>query len=237
VGDLEPLDLLGPVSQRTLGDEAAERLRSAIRNGALPPGTRLVERELAERLGVSRIPVREAIQQLVEEGLVKKIPHRGTFVYAPSYEELEEMASLRVILEQFVVERVMARWRLDHEARLGQIVQEMWQAAAQEDRQRVYELDTEFHRTLWQIADHNILIEVVSELRSRISRFLYEATIALPSSELKMHVAGHEEFIRVLKGGDVIAAKNTVSEHILAAKDRILTYCQGSFPPDGHNSA
>jgi DNA-binding GntR family transcriptional regulator len=101
----------------------------------------------------------------------------------------------------------------------------------------VYELDTEFHRTLWQIADHNILIEVVSELRSRISRFLYEATIALPSSELKMHVAGHEEFIRVLKGGDVIAAKNTVSEHILAAKDRILTYCQGSFPPDGHNSA
>jgi DNA-binding GntR family transcriptional regulator len=125
VGDLEPLDLLGPVSQRTLGDEAAERLRSAIRNGALPPGTRLVERELAERLGVSRIPVREAIQQLVEEGLVKKIPHRGTFVYAPSYEELEEMASLRVILEQFVVERVMARWRLDHEARLGQIVRKI----------------------------------------------------------------------------------------------------------------
>jgi DNA-binding GntR family transcriptional regulator len=67
--ELEPLSLLSPVSQRTLSDEAAERLRSAIRDGTLPPGTRLVERELARRLGVSRIPVREAIQQLVEEGL------------------------------------------------------------------------------------------------------------------------------------------------------------------------
>jgi DNA-binding GntR family transcriptional regulator len=234
---LESLNLLGPVSQRTLGDEAAERLRSAIRNGTLPPGTRLVERELAQHLGVSRIPIREAIQQLVEEGLVKKIPHRGTFVYVPSYRELEEIASLRVVLERFVVERVMAHWRADHEAHLVQIVQEMWQAACQEDRQRVYELDTEFHHTLWKIADHGILIEVVSELRSRISRFLYEATIALPSSELEMHVAGHGEFIKVLKDGNVIAAKDAISEHILAAKERILTYCQGTFPPGGHNSA
>ena len=223
---MEPIDLLNPVSQRTLSAEAAEHLRSAIRNGTLPPGTRLVERELAKRLGVSRIPVREAIHQLVEEGLVVKIPHRGTFVYAPTYEELEEIASVRVILERFVVERSMARWQPHHEAQLRQIVQEMWHAASQEDRQRVCELDTQFHQTLWQIADHSILLEVVSGLRSRISRFLYEATIALPPSELETHVEGHGEFIDTMKSGDVVVAKDAITDHILRAKDRILTYCE-----------
>jgi DNA-binding FadR family transcriptional regulator len=63
---------LMPVEQRTLSEEAAERLRTAIRDGLLHPGMRLVERDLAERLGMSRIPVREAIGRLVEEGLVYK---------------------------------------------------------------------------------------------------------------------------------------------------------------------
>jgi DNA-binding GntR family transcriptional regulator len=227
--DPEPLNPLSPVSQRTLGDEAAERLRNAIKSGVLPPGARLVERELAGRLGVSRIPIREAIQRLVEEGLVRKIPHRGTFVYTPSYEELEEIASLRVVLERFVVERVMARWQPHHEAQLRQIVQEMWQAASQGNRRRVSELDTQFHYTLWQIADHSILLEVVSSLRSRISRFLYEATIALPLLELEAHVAGHGVLIEVLSG-DVMVAKDAITKHILAAKGRILAYCEWPIP-------
>ena len=95
-----------PVEQRTLGDEAADRLRTAIRSGNLRPGERLVERDLAERLGMSRIPIREAIHRLAEEGLVRKLTHRGTFVYAPTLAEIEEISSLRVVLERFVVERV-----------------------------------------------------------------------------------------------------------------------------------
>jgi DNA-binding GntR family transcriptional regulator len=231
--ELEPLNLLRPVSQQTLGAEAAEHLRSAIRNGTLPPGTRLVERELAMRLGVSRIPVREAIHQLVEEGLVVKIPHRGTFVYAPSIEELEEIASLRVVLERFVVERVIANWQPHHEAQLRGIVQEMRHAATDEDRRRVFELDTQFHHTLWEIAEHHILLEVVSSLRSRIGRFLYEATMALPPSELEAHVGGHEELLEAFKGADVMTTKDAITHHILAAEDRILTYCQDTLAPNG----
>ena len=73
------LSELSRVEQRTLCDEAADQLRNTIRNGLLRPGTRLVERNLAERLGMSRIPVREAIQRLVEEGLVEVVE-----VYPPS---------------------------------------------------------------------------------------------------------------------------------------------------------
>lgn len=219
-------DPLSPVPQRTLSDEAAKQLRDAIRSGSLSPGTRLVERELAERLGVSRIPIREAIQKLVDEGLAKKVPRRGTFVYAPSYDDLEEIASLRVALEQLVMERVMAHWQPDHEARLRQIVNDIQRAASREDHQRVFELDTQFHHTLWEIANHGLLFEVVSSLRLRISRFLYEATVALSPSELEVHAAGHVDLIEVLKSGDVIAAKETITEHILSAKNRIQAQCE-----------
>ncbi|RIK35358.1 MAG: GntR family transcriptional regulator [Chloroflexi bacterium] len=225
---------LQPVAQRTLSDEAADRLKAAIRNGSLLPGTRLIERDLAERLGMSRIPIREAIQRLVEEGLVRKLPHRGAVVYIPTREEIEEISSLRVVLERFVAERVIERWSPDHERTLRQIVEEMRRAAGQRNLQQVYELDYRYHLTLWQIADHSLLLEVISSLRTRINRFLYEANSALTSSQLEMHIHGHDDLIDVLNSGDVALAQSTFMQHVLGAKERILTYC--NLPEgDGHN--
>src|SRR3954464_8792806 len=127
------LGTLEPVSQQTRSDEVAERLRDAIRNGTLLPGTRLIEAELAKSLAVSRIPVREAIQRLAEEGLVRKVPHYGTFVYSPTVEEIEQISSLRGVLERFVIERVVERWQSGHEGHLRAIVLRMRDAAAQGD--------------------------------------------------------------------------------------------------------
>lgn len=219
---------LTPVEQRTLSDEAAEKLRSAIRSGALAPGAKLVERDLADRLGMSRIPIREAIQRLIEEGVVRKEPHRSTYVYVPTRQEIEEISSLRVVLEQFVVERVIERWQPAHEAQLRQIVDNMRNARQRQDLQEVYECDYRFHLTTWEIADHSLMLEVVSGLRSRISRFLYEANTSFYSSQvdsLDAHVNGHDSLIDVLKNGDVEIAKQIFAEHVLSAKSRILTYC------------
>jgi DNA-binding GntR family transcriptional regulator len=225
---------LQPVAQRTLSDEAADRLRAAIRSGALPLGTRLIERDLADRLGMSRIPLREAIQRLVEEGLVRKYPHRGAVVYIPTRGEIEEISSLRVVLERFVAKRVVERWSPDHERTLRQIVEEMRWAASQHNLQQVYELDYRYHLTLWQIADHSLLLEVISGLRTRINRFLYEANSALTASQLEMHIHGHDDLIDVLDSGDVALAQSTFMHHVLGAKERILTYC--NLPEgDGHN--
>ena len=221
------MDLSGiqRVEQRTLGDEAAEHLRDAIRNGRLRPGTRLVERDLAEQLGMSRIPVREAIGRLVEEGLVEKSPHRGTFVYAPTRKEIEEICSLRVVLERFVVERVMTVWSPTHEADLRATVDQMRQAARQNDIHQLHEGDYHFHSTLWAIADHSLLLEMISGLRSRINRFLFEAAGVLPASEVDTHIAAHDTLINVLMQADVALAQATMTEHILAARTRVLTYC------------
>lgn len=215
---------LRPVASRNLSDEVADSLRESIRAGALPPGARIVERDIAARLGVSRIPVREAIQRLAEEGLVRKVPHRGTFVYSPSAAEIEQISSLRVVLERFVVERVLERWRSKHETQLRRIVRRMRAAAASQDMRQVYELDYEFHRTLWEIAEHDLLLEVISSLRARISRFLYEANGALSATELDMHIDSHDQLIDILKSGDLARAREEMTRHVLGAKHRIVEH-------------
>jgi DNA-binding GntR family transcriptional regulator len=216
---------LKPVSQRTLSDESTDRLRAAIRNGTLPPGTRLIENDLAQMLEVSRIPVREAIQRLVEEGLIKKVSHRGAVVYLPTRQEIDEISSLRVVLERFIMERAMARWQPGRETALDQIVAQMRQVAEQRDVQQMYELDYNFHYALWEMAEHSIMLEVVSSLRSRISRFLYEANSALSPTQLTIHANTHDDLIKIIKAGDVAAAQDEIERHVLGAKDRIVAYC------------
>jgi DNA-binding GntR family transcriptional regulator len=220
------LETLTPVTQRTLGAEAADRLRTAIRSGALQPGARLVERDLAERLGMSRIPLREGIQRLIEEGLVQKVPHRGTFVYLPTLAEIEEIASLRVILECYVAELAIAHWSPEHEARLERLLQAMSEAAAQCDNVLLADLDTQFHEALGQIAGHSLLIEIASGLRSRISRFLFEANSGRNDAAANLaDVYGHRLLVQTLKEGNVEQAKEEVTRHILGAKEHILRSC------------
>lgn len=214
------------VKPRTMSAAVTDMLRAAIRNGTLPAGTRLVEQEVAERLGVSRVPVREAIQALVEEGLVRKSPHRGAYVYLASQTEIDEISSLRVVLEQFVIERVIERWNPEHEAHLRQITAGMRKAMQEGNYQGVYEQDYAYHYTLWQIADHAILMEVASSLRTRISRFLYEATSALPEDKANTHVDSHDVLLDLISAGDVQAAKAEVTRHVMDGKKRILTYCR-----------
>lgn len=222
-------------SHQTMSGEVADLLREAISKGSLPPGTRLVEAELARRYGVSRVPVREAINELAVEGLINKTPHYGAFVNVPSQKELEEITSLRVILEKFVVERVMSRWRPEWEESLLKIVEEMIDAERRMDYHKVTLLDYQFHEALWQMADHAVLYEVVAGLRSRINRLLYEATVVLQSNGSEVatesepvQAAFHRNLISVIEGGDVKVAQDTIAHHIerslgriLAARDRI----------------
>jgi DNA-binding GntR family transcriptional regulator len=224
---MDPLNL-NPLRQRTLSDEVANQLRDAIRSGLIPVGTRLVEQELAERFGVSRVPVREAIQSLVDQGLVKKTPHYGAHVYLPTQEEIDEISALRVVLECFVIERVVAHWQPGHERRLRQIVAEMRKAAESGDFLRMYEQDYEYHYLLWQIANHSLVLEILTSLRARINRFLYEAANLLPFEEVAHHLDSHDFLIDVIASGNVEAAQAEITQHVLGAKQRILVHC--NFP-------
>lgn len=220
---------LRPLDNPKLSDVAFVTLREAILSGLFPPGTHLVEQAIAEQLRISRIPVREAIQQLADEGLVVKEPRRGAYVQPYSEEELEEIYSLRIVLERFVIERVMANWSTEARTQLQAIVEAMKQAAKAGDKMLVSHLDAKFHETLWDLADHNLLLEVVSELRVRMIRFLAEANTTISPDELNAHAETHQSVLDALNNGNVEAAKTRITEHILGGKKRIKAYYRANY--------
>src|SRR3569833_2797145 len=103
------IDLLDPVPKSTLRARIAERLRSAILAGDIPPGAPLVETALSERFDVSRGPLREALRQLIEEGLVVTVPYTGTHVVELYVDEINEIYSLRTAREIFAIEQLWPR--------------------------------------------------------------------------------------------------------------------------------
>ena len=208
---LEPLPEVKNLSQKVF-----ERVREAILSGELAPGSRLVERRLAEDLDVSHIPVREALARLADEGLVDRNARRGSWVASLTVEELEEISSLRVVLEQFVAVRVQERWSIEAEEQLRAIV-----AAALGDVEELRHQDRVFHETLWELAEHATLIELAARLRGRINSVLRAATLALSRDELEAHAASHGELLDAIASGVPRRARRAMEVHNTTATKRV----------------
>jgi len=201
--------------------QIAGHIRSAIQAGEYAPGSRLVERKLAEKFGVSHIPVREALSTLAEEGLVERLPRRGARVAALTGRDLEEVSSLRTILEQFVIVRAQEHMTPERERQLRDIVEAMTRDAASGDVDKVLERDQEFHELLWQFADHRLLLSVSTQLRNRIGGFLAAANRALSPDERIIHAETHAGLVDAMMSGDPARASDAMTEHIAAAQERI----------------
>lgn len=213
--------VLSSVADLSISDKVANEVREAIQSGEFPPGERLVERTLAARLGVSHIPVREALAKLSEEGLVERTPRRGARVALLRPEELLEISSLRIVLEQFVCHRVQATWSDAIENRLHKVVDSMIAAAEAGDVDRMFALDRRFHEILWEVSDHKLLLSIASQLRGRINGFLLAANAALAPEELVAHAMSHNDLISALASGDADQASAAMAAHIEIAADRI----------------
>ena len=210
----------GNVVTQSMSEQIAQELRSAIQNGELKPGERLVERALAIRMGVSHIPIREALGRLAEEGLVERTPRRGARVAALSQQELVEISSLRIVLEQFVAVRVQKNWT-EERSDLRGIVTSMVEYSQEGDVDQMFALDRKFHETLWDFADHRMLTTTVSQLRGRINGFLRATNQALTRNELAAHAKSHFDVIDAIASGDEQRLRTEVAGHIETAAERI----------------
>ncbi|WPZ33907.1 GntR family transcriptional regulator [Thalassobaculum sp. OXR-137] len=138
-----------PIEKVTLSTQVAERLRSDILAGAHGPGEQLHEVELALALGISRGPLREAMQRLVQEGLLKSIPHRGVFVVDLSEEDMLDVFFVRASLEEAAVRRLVSHGDRATTARhLTVISERMDRAMRGGDHTSGGDLDLEYHRAL-----------------------------------------------------------------------------------------
>lgn len=205
----EPL----PIRDLSQGQDAYHRLIAEIRSGALCPGDRLTETELAERLGISRTPVREAIRALEADGLVVHVPRVGASIRRLTYPEVTELYEMRTVLEGTAA-RLAARTASDVElAELLSISDEM--GRRQDDVSALYALNRQFHRTLLDAARNRFLLEAVAGLEKTL--LILGPTTMSDVGRVAQAQAEHEALLAALQSRDADRAELLMRAHINAA--------------------
>ena len=221
---------LTPANRKSLGEDVAERLRDAILHGELSPGQRLREEELSERIQVSRGPVRDAFILLEHEGLVRSSRNRGVSVVELTRNDLQEIYTLRSVLEPLAISLAIERREASDLAEMEASLAEMTSAFSRRITERdAARLDVQFHDTIYQAAHHQRLSNAWEQIRLPTYWFMLSRNVA-SSDWREGTVQGHAEILKVIKSGDQKAAVEVTKEHISFAYERILQNYQDSLP-------
>lgn len=215
-------EALGAVTPRSVVDDVTDRIRRAIVLQQFAPGQKLREDELAERLGVSRGPVRDALTTLAAEGLVERVARRYTAVAQLSGKDLEEVYSLRQSVERLAVEWACRAARTEDLDAMDAIVAAFGALPAKRVTPAVAaDYDIQFHDALCQAAHHDRLAGVWKGLRSQIYMFLLSRN-ALPSDYLGDWQANHARIAALVRARDARAAVDFVERHIEMAYEALV---------------
>ena len=160
------------IEPRTLKENVTEILRQLIIDGTLAPGTEFNQAQIAEQLGVSRGPIREALGQLEQEGLLQSVPYKGVIVTPLTRKYVEELYSVRTALELLALDRSIERITDAEIDYLDTIVDEMRAVARNGDRTRLVEVDLRFHEYLLTRADHELALKLWLTLEVGMRRCL-----------------------------------------------------------------
>lgn len=211
-----PLSDLEPVARRPTATIIAETIRERIMDGSFEPGMQLTEVQLAERLAVSRGPVREAFQRLVQEGLLRAEPHRGVFVTSLDAADAADVALARTAIERAAAERVALRGDPATLDALRALVDEMDAAAVGGDWADVANIDLRFHEALVEGSGSPRLVRMYATLLAETRLCLR----ALPVEHRDPNevVAEHRALLAALAAGDGTAAALSVDAHLAAAR-------------------
>ncbi len=165
-GHLQPIKL---DTYKPLRELVCESIRQAIINGVFRPGERLMEIQLADEMGVSRTPVREAIRKLELEGFVVMIPRRGTYVADISIKDLAEIFEIRTCLDVLAAGLAAERITDEELVTLNEYLNAIGQHAASMDMNKIVELDTAFHDVLYTASRNERLRTIINNLREQMT--------------------------------------------------------------------
>jgi DNA-binding GntR family transcriptional regulator len=211
--------VLPPVRARVLSEQIMTALREAIVNGQLPPGHHLVEADVAAQMGVSRVPVREAIRLLDQEGLVEFFPHRGALVVGMSQDELDAVYEMRAVIEAHAIRRASQNITPEELAALESLLAKMAALVEQRQIDKLVEADVQFHRGLLTASGYAFLQRRWEGLLG-IVRIRSMQAIDRPGEVadyfISDTVSSHRILHEALVTGDPEAAAAAVREHILA---------------------
>ncbi|MGE0422673.1 MAG: GntR family transcriptional regulator [Reyranellaceae bacterium] len=205
-------DLLKPIPKSTLRAHVAERLRTAILAGDIPPGTPLVESALSQRFDVSRGPLREALRQLIEEGLVVTVPYTGTHVAPLSVEDVQEIYSLRTALETFAFEQVWERRDARFRAELRRRNDALLATIDAGDDRASISAELELHGLVYETTGHRLLLNAWQGLRGRLQ--LYWAAHHRAHRMRGPRRDAHDGYLAAALGDDLAALRLEIVDHM-----------------------
>ncbi len=210
------------LQRQNLAGDVAARLRDAITQGELPPGTHLVEQELSQQLGVSRGPLREALRILETEGLVTSYPGRGAYVTVLSEKDIWEIYSIRTILEEEAIRLATRRCNPENLSVLEEILDAMFEAAQAGDQGLVLDLDLSFHKQIWKMAEHSRLEDFLNEVAVQVRMYIAVQTSLY--EDLAAGISDHKIILEHLKTRDEGAAAEMMRLHLQEAEEFLQTY-------------
>jgi DNA-binding GntR family transcriptional regulator len=216
---------------RPLREFIRDSIRDRISNGIYPPGTRLVERDLAAEFAVSRAPVREAVRMLNAEGFVEMLATRGVIVRQLSRTDVEELFDVREALETMAFRKAAQKATKADVKRLEALSRKAERAIERGDLDTVYACNVEFHDIVPAMAGNKILIDMLEPIEGRLH------WINLQNDEPEMLWAEHRTMVQALIAGDADLAKQLSAEHIEVNRVRVLTHLFGTQEArPGHNT-
>jgi DNA-binding GntR family transcriptional regulator len=213
-----------PIADTTRRAEIVALLRRAILTGQLRPGEKVNELRISEQMRVSRAPLREAMRELVQEGILTSIPYAGTFVITVTAKDIDDAYSMNKVLDEFAIER---SWQLRDPrffAELDHRHEAVKQATRDGDTTRQIETALQLHGLIYEWADNSVLLETWQRLTSRLQ--MYFALHQQARKEVVPAEDVHETYVRLLKGADMRAAQRHARDHIDLDFEELLAYAR-----------
>ncbi len=217
-GRLSPIKL---DNYKPLRELVFETLREAIISGQLKPGERLMEIQLADELGVSRTPVREAIRKLELEGFVVMIPRKGAYVADISLKDIADVFELRRALEALAAELAAERATEEEIEQMERCLFELAKVIEQKDVAKIVEIDTKFHENLYVASRNQRLGGILSLLSELIQR--YRTRTLSNEARMKVALEEHRGLVEALAARDPESARRLAQEHIESAENSLMT--------------
>jgi DNA-binding GntR family transcriptional regulator len=208
--------LTGTLARSSLRADATDRLRAWITTGELEQGTLYTVGELATQLGTSQTPVREALIQLANEGLVDVVRNRGFRVSEITDQDLDEIVSCRLLLEVPLVGQVASMDVVDSLGELRGLAEQTVAAAERGDMETFLTSDREFHLELLKLAGNRRVIEIVARLRDQTR--LYGLRPLAEEDNLLASAREHHKVLEAVEAGDAAAASAMMERHIRHAR-------------------
>ncbi len=211
---------LEPVQRKSTAAIVADQLRSAVMYGSLPPGSQMGEAELASRLGVSRGPLREAMQRLVQEGLLYSEPHRGLFVTELDTDDVHDIYLARLAVERAACERIVRGHRVEAVAELTAAQSRIVGAVAKGDPIELSDADQEFHETLVRVSGSPRLQRMLQTLLVE-KRMCLTALQDKYTADTQALVGEHQGLVDAIEAGDEALLLSRLEGHMNDALHRL----------------